>query len=84
MKRVFLVMTALLFGAPALCFGQGRIVLEGGEALVKQMTKRGGAPAACRWAAAGAGSRQAAASAAVHSDVLGVMSGCPCGARVRR
>lgn len=32
--------------APAMCFAQGRVVIESGEALVKQMVKRGGTTAA--------------------------------------
>ena len=36
---------AVLF-TPALCLAQGRVVIETGESLVKQMTKRGGATAA--------------------------------------
>ncbi|HEV2296301.1 MAG TPA: hypothetical protein VGR35_20835 [Tepidisphaeraceae bacterium] len=45
MKRVIAMMLPVLL-VPAPCLGQGRIVVEGGEALVKQMTKRGGATAA--------------------------------------
>jgi hypothetical protein len=46
MRRSIGLTFASLLLAPALCLAQGRVVIEGGEALVKQMVKRGGATAA--------------------------------------
>jgi hypothetical protein len=43
---VALTLSALLLMPAAPCRAQGRVVIEGGEALVKQMVKRGGAKAA--------------------------------------
>jgi hypothetical protein len=45
-RRVRLLVVSVLALAPSAALAQGRIVIEGGEALVKQMTKRGGASAA--------------------------------------
>lgn len=47
MKRaMFAMIVTVLVAAPALCLAQGRAVIEGGEALVKQMVQRGGTTAA--------------------------------------
>jgi len=46
MRRSTVLWFLAVLLAPALCLAQGRVVVETGEALVKQMTKRGGATAA--------------------------------------
>ena len=45
MRRFICLMFASMLLAPAMSYAQGRVAIEAGEALVKQMTKRGGAAA---------------------------------------